>query len=187
MLQYILLGLLKYAPLTGYALKSIIDESTTHFWHAHHSQIYTMLRKLEEDGLVRSEDKSDDDKLNRRVYHITHDGETVWQQWIERQLTEVPAQKNDLLVKVFFSGRRDPADVLDELRLQKVLHQRQLEFFTTFTSDHIVKRIAAQSDVPANITADMMFWRATLRFGIQYQQLCIDWLQSLIQEIESTL
>jgi len=54
MLKYILLEFLNYRPMTGCDLKKWIDQSTAHFWHAYHSQIYTTLRKMEADGLVQS-------------------------------------------------------------------------------------------------------------------------------------
>ena len=75
MLKYILLGFLRDSAKTGYQLKALMDQSTGHFWHAYHSQIYTTLRALERDGLVQSdEDAAGEDKLNRRVYHLTGAG-----------------------------------------------------------------------------------------------------------------
>ena len=46
MLKYVLLGFLNYAPQTGYELKQAIDKSTSFFWHAKQSQIYTTLKGL---------------------------------------------------------------------------------------------------------------------------------------------
>ena len=58
MLKYILLGFVNYQPLTGYDLKTLIDGSTGHFWHAYHGQIYSTLHKLEE--VVRAEQRKFD-------------------------------------------------------------------------------------------------------------------------------
>ena len=54
MLKYVLLGFLNYTPMTGYELKQFMDESTANFWHAKQSQIYTTLKKLEEEGMLES-------------------------------------------------------------------------------------------------------------------------------------
>jgi DNA-binding PadR family transcriptional regulator len=129
MLSYILLGFLGYQPMTGYELKTVLDGSTMHFWHAHHSQIYTTLRDLEARGLLTSEVQESGDRLNRRVYTITDAGRAELQTWLDRPLTELPAAKEELLVRVFFSARRDRREVLDELRVQRALHEQKLQLF----------------------------------------------------------
>src|SRR5215216_1138048 len=106
MLKYILLGFLKYRAMTGYELKSIMDESTMHFWHAYHSQIYTTLRKLEADGLVSSELEDGYDHLTRRTYTLTEAGRTELSAWLNTPLTETVPEKEDLLVRIFFSAER---------------------------------------------------------------------------------
>lgn len=186
MLQYILLGLLNYAPMTGYELKSIIDESTTHFWHAYHSQIYTMLRKLEGDGLLTSESDDADDKLNRRVYHLTDAGHAALLAWQGQPLTELPAIKDDLLVRLFFSGLRDRADVIDELRVQKLLHQRKLEYYEALAGELIARRVHSKGGAGIDLTSEARYWMATLRFGEQYERMYIAWLESVIAELEVT-
>ena len=129
MLKYILLGFLNYQPMTGYDLKGLIDGSTAHFWHAYHSQIYTTLRKMEEDGLVTSIVDDNDEKLERRIYEITDQGKSKLKQWLGKSLTELPPSKDALLVRLFFSGSRDPQEVLNDLRFQRQLHQQQLELY----------------------------------------------------------
>ena len=51
MLKYAILGFLSYTPMTGYDIKLRMDRSTSHFWHAKLSQIYTTLKSLEEEQL----------------------------------------------------------------------------------------------------------------------------------------
>jgi DNA-binding PadR family transcriptional regulator len=180
MLQYILLGLLNYAPMTGYELKSIIDESTTHFWHAHHSQIYTMLRKLEAEGMLVSEESDGDDKLKRRVYELTEAGRNVLLDWLSKPLLEVPTVKEDLLVRLFFSSQRDPQDVLDELRFQRQLHEQKLEAFRALGAGHMKKRMGLNDETLAQ---NAVFWMLTLQFGISYEQMYLRWLDDAIAQI----
>ena len=52
-LAYILLCVLLSKPRSGYELKQLI----TIFWEAHHSQIYTTLAKLDQQGYVTVLDK----------------------------------------------------------------------------------------------------------------------------------
>ena len=49
-LKYALLGFLTYQSRSGYDLKQLMDVSTSNFWHAKQSQIYTTLKKMEKDG-----------------------------------------------------------------------------------------------------------------------------------------
>jgi PadR family transcriptional regulator, regulatory protein AphA len=183
MLKYILLGFLKYQPLTGYDLKRIMDESTMHFWHAYHSQIYTTLRKLEDDGLLTSEeveaDPAEGQTLTRRVYHITDAGQRDFQAWLAKDLDSTPQVKEDLLVRMFFSGKRDKSAVLNELRFQRQLHQRQLDHYNRLTSDHLTSLVT-----PDNVR-EIPFWTATLSFGKQYEVMYLNWLDEVIAQIEN--
>ncbi len=54
-LAYILLCVLLSKPRSGYELKQLI----TIFWEAHHSQIYTTLAKLDQQGYVTVLDKDE--------------------------------------------------------------------------------------------------------------------------------
>lgn len=182
MLKHILLGFLNYRPMTGYELKSIMDESTMHFWHAYHSQIYTTLRKLEDEGLVTSETEDGDDKLNRRVYTITEAGRADLRQWLNSPLKDIVPVKEDLLVRVFFSGERDKQAVIDELRFQRLLHQRTLEEYQHLTEESMREIIPEDRD---RATQQIPFWTATLRFGIKYEKVYLEWIDETIRVIEA--
>jgi PadR family transcriptional regulator, regulatory protein AphA len=84
MIKFILLGFLNYQPMTGYELKQAIDSSTSHFWHAHHSQIYTTLRQMEQEGLVTSVYIQEESQPNRRVYTISDVGKQALSDWLEQ-------------------------------------------------------------------------------------------------------
>lgn len=178
MLRYILLGFLSYRPMTGYELKSIMDGSTMHFWHAYHSQIYTTLRRLDEEGLLESEVESDDDdKLNRRTYTITEAGRTTLKEWLDTPLEGMPQIKEDLLVRVFFSAGRDPDSVLDELRHQRQLHMKKLAHYQDLNSDHIHKEFTLSEAEKNRLSREALFWHATLEFGIAFETMYLAWLE----------
>ena len=193
MLKYILLGFLNYQPMTGYDLKRLIDSSTGHFWHAYHSQIYTTLRKMEQDGLLTSVIDDSDEKLERRIYQITNLGQSILKQWLGKSLTQLPPSKDGLLVRLFFSGLRSPAEVLNELRFQRQLHQQQLEVYQQIKIDEY----AAQSPVNSEFTRqtppenyidferEAKFWHMTLEFGLSYEKMYLNWLNETIAKLES--
>ncbi len=184
MLKYILLGFLNYQPMTGYDLKRLVDGSTAHFWHAYHSQIYTTLRKMEQEGLVTSVIDDSDEKRERRIYEITELGKSKLKQWLGRPLTELSPSKDGLLVRLFFSGSRERASVLNELRFQRQLHQQQLELYQQIKPE----ASAAQSQVNReriNFEREAKFWRMTLDLGLAYEQMYLKWLDETIAKIES--
>lgn len=180
MLENILLGFLNYAPLTGYDLKQIIDQSITHFWHAYHSQIYTTLRRLEDQGLVTSQVESGDDALKRRRYTVTDAGRAALKEWLDKPLTEMAPIKEALLVRLFFSAQRSREEVLNELRFQRVLHQQQLEFY-----QHIAtKGFDHKTHHGVDLSEEAHFWQATLRFGLMYEEMYLRWLDDTITSLD---
>jgi PadR family transcriptional regulator, regulatory protein AphA len=191
MLRYILLGFILYKPSTGYELKQFLDNSTGYFWHAYHSQIYTTLTKLESDGLIRSQILESTDHLTRRLYEITPQGREAVLNWANQPLTELPKIKEDLLVRVFFSGTREIPEIQAELRLHRRLHQQQLEVYqqiaTKMESIHSGEHppTGPQSHPDINLRLNRTLGAATLRFGIAYEKMYIAWLDQLIDELDS--
>jgi PadR family transcriptional regulator, regulatory protein AphA len=180
MIKYILLGFLNYQPMTGYELKQTLDHSVSHFWHAYHSQIYTTLRQMEADGLVVSEFLYSEGQPDRRVYSLTDAGRADFTAWLNQSLTEMSPIKEELLVRLFFSARRDPKSVLAELYLQRELHQKKLAEYRGLASGWVDKNVPALPE----LKADSAFWRMTLEMGIAYEVMYAQWLAQTIQEIE---
>ena len=193
MLKYILLGFLNYQPMTGYDLKRLIDSSTGHFWHAYHSQIYTTLRKMEQDGLLTSVIDDSDEKLERRIYQITNLGQSKLKQWLGKSLTQLPASKDSLLVRLFFSGLRSPGEVLNELKFQRQLHQQQLEVYQQIKTDEHTAPSPVNSEFTRqtpqadyiDFECEAKFWHMTLEFGLSYEKMYLNWLNETIAKIES--
>lgn len=180
MLKYILLGFLNYHPMSGYDLKSLMDRSTSHFWHAYHSQIYTTLRKLEEDGLLESEEiESEEVKLNRRVYAVTEAGQQELKAWQRQTMTEMSPVKEDLLVRLFFSGSRDKQKTLSELYVQRQLHQQKLDVYNTLAAEHLLPMSES------GLQEESRYWLMTLDFGKRYEQMYVQWLNDCISQIEA--
>jgi PadR family transcriptional regulator, regulatory protein AphA len=178
MIQNILLGFLNYRSMTGYELKQIIDHSTAHFWHAYHSQIYTMLRQMEKDGLVTSQFLDEEGQPRKRVYTITEAGRTALTVWLDQSMLEMSPIKEELLVRLFFSARRDPQKVLDELTFQRQLHAQKLNDYRTETQTH--ENFACEP----GFERDEHFWQATLNLGMHYEEVYIAWLDETLQMVK---
>jgi len=180
MLKHAILGFVKYKPSTGYEIKQTMDKSTGHFWHAKQSQIYTTLKKLEEDGLVTSHHEPQESRPDRRVYIITESGCKELQEWLSQPVTKLDNSKIILLLKLFFSGKEDKETILTQLRLQRSLHERQFELYKTEPTDFIEEVVASQPE----LKRDALLWEATRRFGELHEEIYLRWLDETIAMIE---
>ncbi len=124
-LKHALLGFLNYQPMTGYDLKQTFDQSIYYFWNAKLSQIYPALNRMREDGWLTMEVDYQEDKPNRKVYHITKTGREEFKRWQQEPPVLSPVRE-PFLIKVFFGGRLKKEEMLVQLRRQLALHQEQL-------------------------------------------------------------
>lgn len=181
MLQYALLGILSYRPMTGYDVKSFMERSTAHFWYAKQSQIYATLKTLEEKGLLRSVVEPQADRPDRRIYHITDAGQAALQRWLAQPLTDLEPTKDTLLLKLFFSARLDKEAILAQLRIQQAQVQQALESFRGAVKDEIEEAAAAQP----HLRKDALLWDITRRYGELSLEMNLRWLQEAIERIEN--
>lgn len=181
-LRYILLGSLNYTSLTGYQLKKFMGESTFHFWYAQTSQIYRTLDELEHDGLVTSEIEEQEDRPDRRRYHITQAGRDDLHGWLMRPMTQLEMPKDKLLVRLFFSGQMDKEVLLTQLRLQRSLHQQHLTELQTVTRALIADTAARAPEMQPHTR----LWEAARRQGELSEEAYIRWLDETIQLIQDT-
>ena len=180
MLKYALLGFLHYQPMTGYEIKAWMDGSTRYFWHAELSQIYRTLKRLERDGLVSSTVQPQEGRPDRRVYAITEAGRAELLRWLRTPSVEPEALKNALLLKLFFARPAGKEAILTQLRLSLAQHQRQLETYHAIEGE-----LQTLGEQQPELAADVLLWRATLRFGIQHEEMTLRWLQETIAQIEA--
>lgn len=182
MLKYALLGFLNYLPQSGYDIKQLMDVSTSNFWHAKQSQIYTTLKKLEKDKLVVSHVEPQESRPNRRIYTITEAGQADLREWLAQPLMEVEPRKEQLLLKLFFAAQLDKQTLLMNLHLQEKLHKENLEKYQT-TTKTVVQQFAASTDM----VEDAQLWETTRRFGEMYEEMYLRWLDETIEIIGEEL
>ena len=178
-LKYALLGFLTYQSRSGYDLKQLMDVSTSNFWHAKQSQIYTTLKKLEIDELVISHIETQENRPNRRVYEITKNGQTALGEWLAQPLIVIEPRTETLLLKLFFSAQLKPESIMTELRLQRNLHQADLEKYRTTTKD-VIRQFGASTDM----ADDARLWEVTRRYGELYEEMYVRWLDETIEAME---
>ena len=170
-----------FMKMTGYELKQSIDQSTAHFWHAYHSQIYTSLRQMEKENLVSSEYIQEESQPDRRIYTITETGKQALKNWLDQTQTEVSSIKEELLVRLFFSAGQDPQKVLTGLRLQHEMHREKMAVYKGII-EHMANHNAYEFE---GLERDKKFWMLTLDLGVRYEETYIAWLEDAIKTIET--
>jgi len=165
--------------MTGYELKQFMDVSTSNFWHAKQSQIYTTLKKMGEEELVVSTVEAQDGRPDRRVYTITANGQNALQNWLIQPVTELQPKKELLLLKLFFSAGIDRQVVMSQLYLQRQLHQQQAEIYKNET-----KAVIQQFASYVGEGQDALFWDAARRYGELFEEITVQWLDETIAMLE---
>ena len=88
--KHVILALLSIEPMSGYELTQNMKISVDSLWAATHSQIYPALHKLEEEGLVTSEQQVRGQAMQKIVYTITAAGEQEFMHWLEQPIQYLP-------------------------------------------------------------------------------------------------
>src|SRR6187401_1825691 len=99
---YVILGLVRNEPRSGYEIKALVDNSTRFFWAASYGQIYPELKRLSAAGLIEGVDAPRGER-KRTVYAITGAGEESLVEWL-RQPPATYEMREEGLLKLFFAG-----------------------------------------------------------------------------------
>jgi DNA-binding PadR family transcriptional regulator len=114
-----LLALLAKEPAHGYELKLALEQT---FGAAYPSpnigQIYVTLKRLEADGLVRSQDVAQTTRPNKRVYELTEDGRDAVAAWVDEP-SDGPRVRDDFFTKLILAPRAGLADQMELINKQR--------------------------------------------------------------------
>ena len=177
-LKYAMLGFLNYQPFSGYELKSTFDNSVRHFWPADQAQIYRTLAELAEEGWATMEVVPQEDRPNKKVYHITEAGREALRGWL---VTPLPLQdhRSAELIQVFFAGQ-----LSDEEALAMFERFAQQYRAVLATYSQIPEQIKAYEEMIGS-SREAFFWLLTLEHGIRSTQSVLDWLESVIERLKT--
>ena len=157
---YVILGMLRTGPKSGYEIKALVDNSTRFFWAASYGQIYPELRILAEAGLVEGTDAPRDGR-RRTVYAITAAGRKELRAW----LREPPATyelRDEGLLKLFFAGALPPEEAVSTLRAM---------------SEHRLAQAEQLRQIEPMAVATGGFPLIVLRGGIEYNEYFAGWCE----------
>lgn len=177
-LDYAILGFLNYHPYTGYDLKKIFDTSIRHFWPADQSQIYRILSRLEENGLAVMEKVAQEDRPDRKVYHITDVGRAELHAWLAGP-PPMGEPRSAPLIQVFFSGQLSNDEILAKFEGYAAIMRAILSQY-----EQVPAQIGPfQQEIPA--PREHFFWLLTLENGISNMRANLAWAESVVERIKN--
>jgi len=177
-LEYAILGFLNYHPYTGYDLKKIFDTSIRHFWPADQSQIYRTLLRLTEQGYVEMEKVPQEDRPDRKVYHITEAGRNELLHWLSGP-PSMEDPRSSPLVQVFFVGQLKDEEVLAKFEGFAAIMR------STLAQYEQVPAMIGPYQLEISSPREHFFWMLTLENGIRNVRANLEWAESVIQRIKN--
>jgi DNA-binding PadR family transcriptional regulator len=180
-LKHGLLGLLNYRAMTGYELDKAFNASLGFFWQGQTSQIYRELGAMERSGWLTSERVIQDEKPNKKVYHISDSGRTELQNWLassEPDIADAMRVRSAFLMRVFFAGETGDEQALKILR---DFRAKCLDALADLESapDSIVEYSALIHNEDR-----IKYWRFAAAFGESYYRAALAWAEETIMMLE---
>jgi DNA-binding PadR family transcriptional regulator len=166
---YVILGMLRHQPRSGYEIKQIVDHSTRFFWAASYGQIYPELRSLAKAGLVEGESQPTGGR-KRTVYRLTDAGREELRRWLDEPPERLELRDESLL-KLFFAAAAEPGKALEIIDAKRRLMEDKLAELRKIEP----KAAAAASSDP--------FPYLVLRYGIESSEWVIGWCERARAEL----
>lgn len=170
--KYAVLGLLTYAPLSGYDIRRIYSQSMGNVWSESYGHIYPILKRLEEEGLATPEVVRQEGKPDRKVYTITDAGRAEARAWLA-QPSEAHKERVEVLLKVFLSWETGSAEAIAQVRAFRDEHEAHLARYAGYAEG-----IAAEAAPPAP------YWMLTVRCGQRLSQAMVEWCDEALAELD---
>jgi DNA-binding PadR family transcriptional regulator len=163
-----LLAFLAKEPAHGYELKLALEQT---FGQAYPSpnigQIYVTLKRLEQDGLVYSQDVAQTTRPNKRVYELTPAGREALRAWVEEP-SDGPRVRDEFFIKLILAPMAGLADRIALLNAQRRHYLGLMRRLTDLQAD------ADHADAPA---------RLLIEGAVLHLQADLDWLERCQEEL----
>ena len=171
--QFAILGMLTLEPMSGYDFRKAAEQCLGYFWQESYGQIYPTLKKMYEKGYLSQSREKTEGKPDKHIYSITKKGEEAFSKWLD-QKTRIEPKRNELLLKLFFGGKNDHAEQIQELESIKETNEKLLAELKDIEDWH-VKNYDHHALTP--------YWLVTIRFGIHRISAMINWCMESIETL----
>ncbi|MFC4865918.1 PadR family transcriptional regulator [Streptomonospora arabica] len=169
--SYVVLGMIAMrGPSTSYDLKRAIGHSVGYFWHFPHAQLYSEPKRLEELGLLESEEEGAGRR--RRTYSVTEEGRKALRDWLGEP-TEQHFELRDVAeIKLFFNEFAEHEDVARLAVDQQRQHRERIRVY-----ERMRERFGGRSEIASRMV--------TLRLGLELEYAALNFWRTISEEIEA--
>lgn len=165
--KLLLLGLLRTHDMYGYQLNHVIDMHLGLSVHLTKPTAYRLLSNMADDGWISFTEEREGKRPPRRVYSITEDGESAFQQLLKESLANykpVPFTSN---ISLAFLDTLPAEEVLSLLNKRRVVIQDLIETVSKPEEHH-----------------DSFYF--IIELYLRHLQVELEWLDKLIDQIKSS-
>ena len=170
---YAILGILTTECNSGYDIKQFIDESLNHFWKISYGQIYPTLKFIVQEELAEVHSSSSVGKPDRNEYKLTSKGLETLKNWLEKPIDQLPVERNEILLKLFFGHYQSHEQTVSLLQ-----HYKQKLEARYQTYESIELAIVQHQSHDKN----SMYWLFTLDYGKRVTKAAIEWCEFTLKK-----
>jgi PadR family transcriptional regulator, regulatory protein AphA len=174
-IQYAILGLLSWRPLSGYDLKKVFADSDVLYWSGNNNQIYKALVQLHEEGLVTQEIQIQDTLPAKKIYSITEKGFEALKAWV-LSVPELPEFHDAFLVQLSW------ADLLDNSEIEKMLANYEEEVRVQILM--LKEKANRKETMPARTRREDYIWKMISQNIISQYENELDWVRKVREGLQ---
>ncbi|MEW6671865.1 MAG: PadR family transcriptional regulator [Thermodesulfobacteriota bacterium] len=100
--EYVLLGALMSGPRHGYEIMRFTEDTLGVTWLVGTSQLYALLKRLQQQGLLQSTLEHQDARPAKRIFTITPQGKDAFLRWLHEPVHHVRDFRVEFMAKLFF-------------------------------------------------------------------------------------
>ena len=177
-MKHAILGFLAEQPMHGYELKRKLSPALPRERRMNDGVLYPLLKRMEDEGLVRKRVERGEHGRDRNVFHVTASGRREFDRWLTSSDDEADEAAYDFLVghpfltKCLFFARLHTDEVREKLAAQLEDSTRKLETFGTIREGMVARDVD-----PYRI--------AVLDLGIAQQKERVRWLKRMVNSATS--
>lgn len=110
--NYLIYGCLVEAPSHGYEIYQRISSDLNYVWSISQSQLYALLKRLENQGMIIGEVVPQKGRPNRKRFSISTDAKNDYEKWLHMPVwVSMRALRMELLTKIYFLSSQNPQSI----------------------------------------------------------------------------
>lgn len=185
-LQYAVLGILTYSPMSGYDLGKIFNKSVNYTWTASLSQIYRELAALEKKEYVSSNIQQQDDRPDKKMYCITEEGRLAFLGWLNDFPETFSSPKRDeFTLRIFFASKVDDDELIKQFE-RFIAERRNFNAAMEEGEKNFMEMARSfKQGAAAAMQEHKRYWHFIVKRALMTNEVLITWAEECIRELKA--